>query len=98
MGAMGLYEEPQPGALVREGAGVITVSSGDWMQVQFCNLTETVDPGREGICDPRKFESWVGAVEVWTLEHYPIMTYNTQPFGGNYMPGRGPLLFRGGCI
>lgn len=89
---MGLYEEPQPGALVREGAGVITVSSGDWMQVQFCNLTETVDPRREGICDPRKFESWVGAVEVWTLEHYPVITYNTALWGKSHARKRTPAI------
>ena len=41
MGAMGAYEEPQPGVMIRVGAGVVTASSGDWMQVQFCSLTET---------------------------------------------------------
>ena len=46
------------------------------MQVQFCSLTETV-----------KFKSWVGAVDVWTLEHCPVITYNRQPFGGSHMPG-----------
>ena len=41
MGARGAYEEPQPGVMIREGAGGVTVSSGDWMQAQFCSLTET---------------------------------------------------------
>ena len=94
------------------GGHMRSPSQGSWserglvvsqcLQVIGCRRSsaawQRLDSRREGICDLRRFESWVGAVDIWTLEHYPVRTYNRQPFGGNHMPGWGPLLCRGGCI